>query len=267
MKHILSPLKIISFFLLLLTGLSACNKEGPAVTKAMYVVINGYNGTAHELVVGIDTTLYGKNVSNAKYVIHPASVIGFSITYTYPDDQQQRMVTLRDPESNKVLFSKPLPATGTKASFNFIYLDGKEMELTPPATDASTNKLGFYVHYAGSSEPFDMFLYKINTETGQEYRHYLAKNIKPGSWAYVDYIASADFGTKSILKNSSIYFTKAGTTDQWAFQDDENSSKVSSFPLSFPITGEKGLVQSYFIAPGSSKLDISRLYFHPDRIW
>lgn len=267
MKHISSHLKIFSLFLLLLTGLSACNKEGPGATKAMQVVINGYNGTAHDLVAGIDTSLYGKNVSNAKYVIQPASVIGFNITYTYPDNQQQRMVTLRDPESNKVLLSRPLPATGTKASYNFIYLDGKELEVTPPAADASTNKLGFYVHYTDNNEPFDMFLYKINAETGQEYRQYIAKNVKPGSWIYVDYKASADFGTKNILRNCSIYFTKAGTTDQWAFLDDENSSKLSSFSLGFPIAGETGLVQPYFIVPASSKLAVSSLFFHPDRVW
>lgn len=260
MRSILKHIAIPALMALLVTTITACTKEGPDAEKAFYVLINGYNGSSNALQVSIDTSKYG----HSNYIIKPSSLIGFNAVYTYRS-QKEKLVTITDTVTKKVLFSKPLPTTGNKANYNFIYLDGQQMEVNPPAVDPGTNKLGFYVQHIVGDEPFDIFIYRRDADTGAEYREYLAKNVKPKTWIYVDYVATADFANGNLLNNSTIFFTKAGTTDQWAFQDNENMSKLSATGLNLPLAGEKGLVQPYFLIPGFQQLEYSRLFFTPDR--
>lgn len=243
----------------------ACNKENNNVEHAMHVVVSGYNGSGNVLQVSIDTVQYDQAAKNGIYIVKPASLLQFNAVYTYVPNGQQRMVTLTDTITKKVVFSKPLPAAGTKVSFIYLFVDGKEMAVPEPAADTATNKLGFYIHYTDSDEPFDMFLYRKDN-TGKEYQTYLAQNVKPNTWIYIDYRAGEKFDNKEIFKDSYIYFTKPGTRDQWAFQDTESKSKASAFGLGFPVAGEKGLVQSYFLAQGTWGLERVRLFF-PDRTW
>lgn len=250
--------------LLVSVTFAACNKEDLNREKAMQIVINGYNGTADELEVVIDTTSYSK-ASNGKFMLKPTSVLGFGVVYTYRT--AKGILSIKNPVTGKILFSKPLPETGTKASFNFVYVDGKDQEFNTPTADGNTNKLGFYLHYTESNDPVDIFLYRKNEATGEEFREYLAKHVMPKTWVYINYMAAAPFDDKNELRNASIYVTKAGTTDQWAIQDSESLSKVSVFGMGFPLPGEKGLVQPYFFAPGVSEMDRSRLFFYPDRPW
>jgi hypothetical protein len=266
MKRIISYTSLPAIFVLLILALTGCNKEEMNSERALQVVVNGYNGGSGNLEMAIDTTSYGASIVGGTYLMKPQSVIGTSIAYSY-FGQKQRMITLTETDSKKVLFSRPLPGTGAKATFNFIYLDGKELEINAPAPDAATNKLGIYVEYTDSDVPFDIFLYRMDNTTGQEYRCYLAKNVKPKTWIYFDYMAPADFGSKELLASSSIYFTRTGTTDQWAFQDNEALSKYSASNMSFPIIGEKGLVQPYFFVHTSGLMNRSRLFFYPDRQW
>ncbi len=44
--------------------------------------------------------------------------------------------------------------------FQFVLIDGHQLEVKPPAADAATNKVGFYIHYPQSSDPIDVFLKK-----------------------------------------------------------------------------------------------------------
>nr|WP_295867618.1 hypothetical protein [uncultured Chitinophaga sp.] len=245
---------------------AACNKEDQEVAKAMQVVVNGYNGSEHALQVAIDTTVYDVSAMHGKFIINPTSMITFNAVYTSPLSQQATL-TLTDTTTRTVLFRKPLPASGTKALFNFIYFDGKELDIQQPAADPATNKLGFYVRYAAGDAPFDIFLYRKDATTGMEYRAYLTKNVKPNTWLYADYIPSADFDSKNELNGAVICFTKAGTTDQWAFGDSESFSSVPTFGMNFPLAGETGIVQPYFLTPGPVQLDITRLYFYADRPW
>lgn len=255
-KHIVKPVLLA----LLATSIAACNKDNLDVEKGLQVLVNGYNGSGNALQITIDTTKYGHN----NYMIKPASLIGFNVVYTYRS-LKEKILTITDTVTKKVLLSKPLPATGTKVNFNFIYIDGREVEVNPPAADPATNKLGFYVHYTDNDEPFDIFLYRMDDATGREYRQYLAKNIKPKTWVYIDYQASPDFSTHTLLTTSQICFTKVGTIDQWAFQESEAMSKLDVSGFSFPKAGEKGLVQPYFLTPGTFRLDFARLFFYPDR--
>ncbi|NML37339.1 hypothetical protein HHL17_09025 [Chitinophaga sp. G-6-1-13] len=265
MKSLQKHISIIAVLLCIL--FTACNKEDLQAEKAMQIIINGYNGNNNALQVSIDTTSFGPSVAGGKYIVNPSSLVSFNTVYTYPVNRPQAVLTLTDMETKAVVFSKPLPATGTKANFNFIYIDGKELAINPPATDPATNKLGFYLRYTGSDAAFDIFLYRQDAATGKEYRAYLAKNVNPNTWIYPDYVPSADFDDKNELRSANIHFTLAGTTDQWAFNDNENDSKISAFGMGFPLTGEKGLVQSYFLAHSSSQLERSCLFFQADRPW
>lgn len=251
--------------LLLVTIFVACNKEDMTGQKAMQVLVSGYNGSADEFEISIDTTRYDKTVSNGKFVLKPSSAFEFNAVYTYPTAKKPGMLSIKNPVTGQVLYHKPLPEKGTKAIFNFIYIDSKELDVNVPAADANTNKLGFYMHYTENNDPVDIFLYRKDESSGQEYREYLAKNVLPRTWVYINYLATVNFNDKNELGKSSFYITKAGTTDQWAFQDSETMSKLDASGLSLPLGGEKGLVQPYFITPGTFRLDFSRLFFYPDR--
>lgn len=255
-------MRSITFYILLVLAFTACNKDEVIKEKAMHIVVNGYNGSNDALEVNIDTTRY-----DGKYVLNPASLISFNIVYAYLAEHPPQTITIKDPANGRVLFSKPMPVTGSKAGFNFIYVDGKVQELNVPAADPATNKLGFYINNTDSDGPVDILLYRKDTGTGKEYREYLVRNVKPKNWVYVNYIPPAAFESKIKLDNAIIYFTKTGTIDQWAFDNNEEKSKLSAFGKGLPISGETGLVLPYFIIPGSSQLEISRLFFTPDRIW
>jgi len=260
MSSIIKRITIPVLLALLVTTIAACNKENLDSEQALHVLLNGYNGTGNAWRISIDTSEYRHN----NYIIKPATVMGFNTVYTYRS-QKERFMTVTDTVTKQVLLKKLLPATGTKANFNFIYVDGHEVLVNPPVTDPATNKVGFYTHYTANNEPLDMFLYRKDANTGHEYRQYLAKAVKPNTWIYVDYIPGEYFDTKNLLDLSQIYFTKAGTTNQWAFQNNEEMSKISAAGSGLPLAGEKGLVLPYFFINGSTKLEFSRLFFTPDR--
>lgn len=244
---------------------TACNKDNLLNGKAIHVTINGYNGSGDELEVSIDSTVYDKSKANGAYILKPMTVAGFNTVYHYLTEALHSSVSIKDPATGKVVYQKPLPTTGTKANYNFIYINNQVIDVPLPEVDASTNQLGFYIHYPDSDEALDVSLYRIDAGTGQEYRAYLAKNIIPGTWINLNYTAFEQFDTKNELSSASICFTKAGTTSQWAFNDDESKSKLSANSLTLPVATEKGLVLSYFFTPGTWQLDFSRLFFYPDR--
>ncbi|HEY8957695.1 hypothetical protein [Chitinophaga sp.] len=248
--------------LLLFIAFTACNKEDVDIRKAMHLVVNGYNGSGNALLITIDTTVYAGDK-----VLKPTEKFEFNVAYPYLEKRQQKTVVITDTVTKQVIFSKPLPPGGTKAAINFLYINGKVMEVQPPATDTSTNKLGFYIHYTDSETPVDIFLYRMDNSSGMEHRTYLARNVKPGAWIYVDYLAGTDFNNKTNVDDAaSLCFTKAGTTDQWAFEDSQLKSTVAVSGMQLPLAGEKGLVQQYLITPGGYMLDYARMYFHPDRV-
>lgn len=252
----------ILWLLLLIATFIACNKEEQDIRKAMHVVINGYNGSVNTLQVTIDTTVY-----SGDKVLKPTAKFEFNVAYAYTEKHQQKTVVITDTVTKQVVFTKPLSSGTTRAAINFLYINGKVMEVQSPTPDISTNKLGFYIHYTDNETPLDISLYRMDNTTGKEYRTYLAKNVKPGSWIYVDYLAGADFNTKTNVDDAaSLCFTRTGTTDQWAFEDDESKSKMSVSGIQLPLAGEKGLVQQYVITPGPYMLDYARMYFHPDRV-
>ncbi|HWV68291.1 hypothetical protein [Chitinophaga sp.] len=262
MRKFINYKKAAQLLLLLSVVFIACNKEDQHIRKAMHVVVNGYNGSENALQITIDTTVYAGDK-----VLKPTEKFEFNVAYAYLEKQQQKTVVITDTVTKQVIFSKPLPPNGTKAAINFLYINGKVTEIQPPAADTATNKLGFYIHYTGSETPLDIFLYRLDNSNGMEYRTYLAKNVKPGSWIYVDYLAGADFNTKTNVDDAaSLCFTKAGTTDQWAFEDNEFKSRTGVSGMQLPLAGEKGLVQQYLITPGGYMLDYARMYFHPDRV-
>src|SRR5690349_20164935 len=136
MRLITHYIKTTIALLLLMATFLACNKEDLTGQKAMQVVVNGYNGGTDELEIVIDTTRYDKTVSNGKFVLKPALTFDFNVVYTYPAAKKPGTLSIKNPESGKILYSKPLPESGTKAVFNFIYIDGKEIDVNTPAADA-----------------------------------------------------------------------------------------------------------------------------------
>lgn len=256
--------KHIAYIFVAMLLFTACNKEEINVEKAVQVLINGYYGGPNALQLSIDTTEYGPNVGYGRYIVNPDYMISHNLVYTYRSDKK-RELTLTDTITKQVVYRKELPSNGPKGLFNFVFLEGRELEINPPAADPATNKLGFYIHYPASNEPFDIFLYRRDNSTGQEFRAYIAKNVRPDKWVYLDYTASADFGTKNSVASSTVYFTKAGTTDQWAFYGDQNKSRMDANSMYLPTADEKGLVQPYFIKPMPSNQGLARLFFYPDR--
>lgn len=245
-------------------AMASCNKDDIKMERAMQVMVTGYNGSEHALQFSIDTTVFDVSVKNGDYIVKPASVLHFYAMYNYPQSRKNKTLVITDTVTKAVIFRQVLPESGSRAHFNFVYIDGKEVPSQPPAADPNTNKLGFFARNPGSNEPIDIFLYRTE-ENGNEHRAYLAKNVRPNSWTYVDYLAAENFTTKGMHDKAFICFTKAGTTDQWAFQNDETQSRIAASGLYLPLAGEKGLVQQYFFTPGTWALEVSRMFFVPDR--
>ncbi len=265
MRITISYIRTLLCCILLSLVFVACNKDDIIREKAMHIIINGYNGDAEDLEVSIDTTVYDKTVMHGKFLLKSTSVIGFNVVYTFNPVVTEPLLRIKNATTGKVMYTGALPVEGTKAMFNYIYLGGKEQVIEIPKADANTNKLGFYLNYPTDNSPIDIFLYRRDEVNGAEYREYFAKNVRPNTWVYTDYLATEAFNEKTKLDKSSICFTKAGTVDQWAIEGDENQSKVSAFGKGLPLAGEKGLVQPYFFTPSAGMLSHSSLFFYPDR--
>lgn len=87
---------------------------------------------------------------------------------------------------------------------------------------------------------------------------YIAKNVKPGIWAYVDYDTTEGFKDRD--EDYNWYFVKTGITDQWAFNDSEGMSRSGTSLLYVQKNGEKVRVQTYFVTPASNQLDAISLF-------
>ncbi|QIH34659.1 hypothetical protein [Sphingobacterium sp. DR205] len=263
MKNLLTKTFFLSIALLLLGSplfFSACNKETPEVERAMHILINGYNGGDHPLVVAIDTTVFDHK--EGAFIIKPQSNIHFTTAFSYKVPKK-RLVTLTDTVTKKVVYSAELPENTIKVNFNYLYFDGKVQELTPPAADPNVNKLGFYIYDKSIDFPIDISLQKVNATSGDVRKEYIAKNVLPGRWFYVDYLPPKDFDKNADLMSATVHFTKANT-DEWAFEGDETKSKLPAGGFFFPKLNDKGKVQPYFIAPKVPNQTFSRLFFYLD---
>lgn len=226
---------------LAILALVACNKE-IETKKAISVTIHGYNISDMKLEVAVDTVVFDKDV------LQENKRIGFSKVYPYFGNRKEAILHVKDPVSGKELLQKALPLSTSQLEYFFplININGSLIEVTPPKPDPATNKLGFYIYYPESNDPIDILMY--NPNTGQQV--YLAQNVIPQTWVYTDYLPVEGFMDKNDVGSSTIYFLKAGTLDQWAFNNDENLSKTTAFSWYLPY--EKfnlNKVQPYFILP------------------
>lgn len=264
MKNLSTKTFSVSFAILLIAipfFFSACNKDSLETERAMHILINGYNGSAHPLQVAIDTTVYDHK--NGAFIIQPQSNIHFTTAFSYRTPKK-RLVTLTDTVTKKVVYSAELPENTIKVNFNYLYFDGKVQLLHLPASNPNVNTLGFYIYDKSIDYPIDISLQKVDATTGEVRKVYLAKNVVPGKWVYVDYLASNDFGKNSDLMSATVNFTKANTEDEWAFENDETKSKLPAGGFFLPALNDKGKVQPYFIAPKVPNQTFSRLFFYLD---
>lgn len=249
---------------LLLLGIpfffSACDKDAVEVERAMHILINGYNGAEHPLVVAIDTTVFDHK--EGAFMIQPKSNIHFTTAYSYRVPKK-RLVTLTDTVTKKVVYSAELPENTIRVNFNYLYFDGKVQQVVPPAADPNVNKLGFYIYDKSIDFPVDISLQQVNETTGDVRKEYIAKNLLPGKWVYVDYLPLKGFDKEVDLRSATVHFTKANT-DEWAFEGDEAKSKLPAIGFFFPKLNDKGKVQPYFIAPKVPNQTFSRLFFYLD---
>lgn len=251
MKQIISSIKQLSLIFLLLLGFEACNKD-TEVTKAVNIELKGFNIGNAELEISVDTLVFRKEkiASNME--------LNFEKVYAYPSSKNEISLKIKDILSGKEVFKQQLDLNNNELErfFQFVLIDGKQLEVKPPAADQSTNKLGFYIHYPESNDLIDIFM---KNDEGQIL--YLAKNVQPSTWVYSDYIASEGF--KNPNTNYKIYFTKAGTTDAWAFAESQWMSTAYEDGMYLPQDGQTGKVCSIFITPGSVDLRAVRLFKRP----
>jgi len=241
-------IKKLGFFFILLTALLACNKEQD-VTKAISINIKGYNIGNSELEVAVDDVTYDK------FRIPANQQVNFAKIYTYPSNKSQASLRIKDITPAKEVFQQQLQLNKGEIDrfFPFVIINGTPLEIKPPVADPSTNKVAFYIHYPQSSDAIDIFL---KNNAGQI--AYVAKNVKPSTWVYTDYLTDEAF--KDLRSSDMLYFTKTGTTTTWAFRDSEQISKSPIGTLLLPNFAEKGKVCSYFITPSTNQLDMVRLF-------
>lgn len=251
MKQIISTIKLSGIFALLLAGISSCNKEA-AVSKAVSIEIKGFNVSNSPLEISVDTVVY------RDFKVPSNTEVNFSKVFTYPSSTNEVVLRIKDVNSGKEIYQQQLTLNTNQIErfYQFILLDGKQLEFNPPAADPNTNKIGFYIHYPASSDPIDVYM---QNDEGQKV--YLAKNVTPSTWVYADYAGHEAFNNPST--NYIVYFTKAGTTDAWAFNDNQYMSQSYEDGMFIPQNGVKGRVCSYFITPGSVDLRAVRLFAIP----
>lgn len=244
----MNNIKRLTLFAVMTMVLAACNKED-ITTKAVSIQIGGYNMGNSELLVTIDTVVYDK------FKTAPDKLLNFRNVYTYPSTKGQAVLKIKDLVSGKEVYQNTL-TLGSKdleRFFPFVFLNGSPLEIKAPAADPATNKMAFYVHYPQSDDVLDIYM---KNEKGEMVS--IAKNVKPGTWSYSEYVTTTGF--TDVSDTYKWFFVKAGTTDQWAFNDSEYMSQFSTGTLSIPKKGEKGRVQTYFITPTTNQLDIAALF-------
>jgi hypothetical protein len=248
MKQIIMNMKRLALFAALVLALSACNKDELS-TRAVSIQVRGYNIGNSELEISIDTVVYGKFKTAAN------TLLNFGKIYTYPSSKGQALLKIKDVTIGKEVYQNQLElnAGGLEQFFPFVFINGAALEIKAPAADPSTNKMAFYIYYPQSNDPMDIYMKNVNGDVV-----YIAKNVVPGTWGYSDYVTTAGFADANTDYNW--YFVKAGTTDQWAFNDSERMSQFSSGTLSIPKNGEKGKVQTYFVTLASNQVDVVSLF-------
>jgi hypothetical protein len=252
MKQIISNIKKSGLVVLLMAGLNACNKEVDA-TKAISIEIKGFNIGNAELQITVDTLVY------RNFQVAPNEELNFGKVFTYPSSKNEVTLKIKDLISGKDVYQQQLVLNNSDLErfFQFVLIDGHQLEVKPPAADPATNKVGFYIHYPQSSDLIDIY---IKNEEGQLVN--LAQNVPPSTWVYTDYLTQQGFENPNT--NYDIIFTRAGTTDVWAFNDNEYMSQTSEDAMFLPQNGQKGLVCSYFVTPGSIDLRLVRLFKRPE---
>lgn len=222
MKQIISTIRLLVVMVLSSSMFMACNKEEELI-KAVSIEVWGYNVGDTELEVSVDTVVY------RNFRIQPNKPVSFGKVYKYPSNSLQALLKIKDITSGKAVFQQHLSLGGEDLElfFPLVLINQQPLTINSPVADPSTNKLGFYIHYPQSSDALDIYL---KNESGQMV--YIAKSVKPSTWTYVDYILENGF--KEAGKNYTLHFTKTGTTDSWAFQDNEWMSQVYENSLYFP---------------------------------
>lgn len=252
-KHI----QAFAITLLTIVSLASCNKE-IETARVVNVAFHGYNLSDDQLEATFDTVVYDKDI------IQPNAQFNFSKVYPYFPGKGELKVHVKNKATGAEILQKTVSLSSGQLEFFFplVYIDGKVLDVNPPQADPATNKLGFYVYYPESSDPIDIFLYKA--ETGEQV--YLAKNVVPGTWVSADYLPTPGFLNKSDIQQCTVFFTKAGTNDQWAFNGDEYLSQTYVNSLYIPHMGYNlNKVQSYFITPSPQgyQTDVSNLFLSP----
>lgn len=251
MKQIISNIQQIAIAALLLTVPGACNKEVD-VTKAVSIEIQGFNVGNSELEISMDTLVY----RNAK--VPSNHEVNFGYVYTYPSSKNEVSLKIKDVVSGKEVYQQQLKlnTSDLERFFQFVFINGQQLEVKPPAADPATNKLGFYIYYPASNDLIDVFMQNSEGQIA-----YLAKNVQPSTWVYSDFAGDENF--KNPNTNYDVFFTKAGTIDSWAFNDDQYMSLGHVSSMFIPKAGTTGRVCSYFVTPGTVDLRTVRLFQVP----
>ncbi len=244
----INNIKRLILFTAITIAVVACNKD-EITTKAVSIQIGGYNIGNSELQVTIDTVVYDK------FKTAPDKLLNFRNVYTYPSTKGEAVLRIKDLVSGKEVYQNTL-TLGNKdleRFFPFVFLNGSPLEIKAPAADPATNKMAFYIHYPPSNDLLDIYM---KNEKGEMVS--IAKNVKPGTWSYSEYVTTTGFNNTSTTY--TWHFVKAGTTNQWAFNDNEYMSQFSTGTLDIPKKGEKGRVQPYFVTPTTNQLDVVSLF-------
>lgn len=245
--------------ILILTGLASCNKD-VETDKAFTVAIHGYNIGDDQLEVTVDTAVYDQQLLRAN------GQLGFSTVYPYSVGKKDATITVKNKSTGKELLRETMSLESGQIEFfyNLVYINGQVLDVKPPAADTSTNKLGFYIYYPESKDPIDILLYDQNTGA----MAYLAREVVPETWVYVNYVPAEGFTDKNIIGGSTVYFLKAGTMDQWAFNNDEYASQTSGHGMYIPHRNfNLGKVQPYFLRPSPQGygVEVARLFPNTDK--
>lgn len=240
--------------------LLSCDKQELMDKKAINIAINGYNGSSNLWYVNVDEIKFDKNVANGNYLLKPKTNINFSVVFPYESKNPPKKLSIREVDTDRLIFEAEINNNNISTSFNYIQIDGKQMSIPQQSAKPNFNKIGFFLHNVKTKDPFDIYMVFVNPTSKEESWKILAEKVYAEQWVHIDYLPENDFISFYKLQNSSFKFLKHGSKTEWAFLESQMMSQIQVPAYTFPIEGENGFVLNYFFTLDNYQIQQSSLF-------
>lgn len=174
--------RYLASFSMLLLGFTACKKGDDNFFYkggVMPITVSGFNGSAEELVVKVDTFSFPATLG-------PNANFQQSNSYTFKETENQVKLTVNEKKTGKLVLEKELKKEDGPAKISFLYMDGKIVPM-PDKPAVENEKISliymFQPTVTNYAEPVDFVVgkYYVTPQVFEEVVR--AKNVKPNEFS------------------------------------------------------------------------------------